>query len=508
MLRLPSRTANTRSAVAAGFGGEDSASVSDGVFEIGPHTGPFASAPHRTAGSYQGPHRLSGVGRHPDIADAFLPSASPAPRGRSRRTRPALAADSWSVPPDGASHPASSWPHATRFEMLETPRFYDDEAAAGVTVAKRPRRWTTSSPPRTPRRATGSPRSPPPAPRPPTGGSARRASTTGRRATSPCAPSDRRRPGRPRGAGRRRDHRRVQRRDRRHRGRPDDPGDPVDETMTITQTANGYVVSRAGGGLAAAVAPCTGGGAAAAVTCPFAASISVDLAGGNDTLTHARGDQPDADRRRDRQRPPHRRRGRRRAGRRRRRRHAGRRPGRRRVLRRGRQRRDRGARRHRRADRVRRRTTTRRATTSPTSWPSASAASTATATRSPPASTATTTNAAIHPGALDILENGVDEDCDGRDAVNLDRDGDGFAGARGLQRRQRRRSTPARSRSAATTSTRTATASAERFGLLRSLVLEQLAVRRRYSRRSLRGHPQRAQGRADRCQLQGLVAAR
>ena len=33
---------------------------------------------------------------------------------------------------------------------------------------------------------------------------------------------------------------------------------------------------------------------------------------------------------------------------------------------------------------------------------------------------------AIHPGAIDIPENGVDEDCSGADAVNLDRDGDGF----------------------------------------------------------------------------------
>jgi Putative metal-binding motif len=32
----------------------------------------------------------------------------------------------------------------------------------------------------------------------------------------------------------------------------------------------------------------------------------------------------------------------------------------------------------------------------------------------------------VHPGAVDVLENGVDEDCDGRDAVNLDRDADGF----------------------------------------------------------------------------------
>ena len=34
--------------------------------------------------------------------------------------------------------------------------------------------------------------------------------------------------------------------------------------------------------------------------------------------------------------------------------------------------------------------------------------------------------ATIFPGARDIVENGVDEDCDGRDAANLDRDADGF----------------------------------------------------------------------------------
>jgi hypothetical protein len=35
------------------------------------------------------------------------------------------------------------------------------------------------------------------------------------------------------------------------------------------------------------------------------------------------------------------------------------------------------------------------------------------------------TNPAIHPGAVDVAENGVDEDCSGTDAVNTDRDGDG-----------------------------------------------------------------------------------
>ncbi|MEA2183039.1 MAG: hypothetical protein QOF69_2224 [Solirubrobacteraceae bacterium] len=35
-------------------------------------------------------------------------------------------------------------------------------------------------------------------------------------------------------------------------------------------------------------------------------------------------------------------------------------------------------------------------------------------------------NPSIKPGAVDIPENGVDEDCDGADAVNFDRDGDGY----------------------------------------------------------------------------------
>jgi hypothetical protein len=35
-------------------------------------------------------------------------------------------------------------------------------------------------------------------------------------------------------------------------------------------------------------------------------------------------------------------------------------------------------------------------------------------------------NPAIHPGATDVPENNVDEDCNGSDAVNLDRDGDGI----------------------------------------------------------------------------------
>lgn len=36
-------------------------------------------------------------------------------------------------------------------------------------------------------------------------------------------------------------------------------------------------------------------------------------------------------------------------------------------------------------------------------------------------------NAAIHPGAVEVMEDGIDQDCDSVDAVNLDRDGDGHA---------------------------------------------------------------------------------
>jgi hypothetical protein len=59
--------------------------------------------------------------------------------------------------------------------------------------------------------------------------------------------------------------------------------DGIDDFITVVQVADGYLVSRVGGGLTPAVAPCTGGGDV--VHCPFAPSISADLAGGNDTLS-------------------------------------------------------------------------------------------------------------------------------------------------------------------------------------------------------------------------------
>jgi hypothetical protein len=36
-------------------------------------------------------------------------------------------------------------------------------------------------------------------------------------------------------------------------------------------------------------------------------------------------------------------------------------------------------------------------------------------------------DAAAHPGAFDVADNGRDEDCDGADSINLDRDGDGYS---------------------------------------------------------------------------------
>jgi hypothetical protein len=60
-------------------------------------------------------------------------------------------------------------------------------------------------------------------------------------------------------------------------------GDGSDDRITIAQNSLGFVVTRAGGGLVAPLPPCTGGNAAP-ITCPPAPSVSVDLAGGADSL--------------------------------------------------------------------------------------------------------------------------------------------------------------------------------------------------------------------------------
>jgi hypothetical protein len=199
----------------------------------------------------------------------------------------AFASDEWSVPPDGASHPASSWPHATRFEMLEFTFYGDEDLPARVQVATdramrdivaaydtAPRSgfdeivstrtqpddrwvgtpgtyyWQAGDEPVETLRITGDE---------PKSAVAADANPT-EVVYSPAAD------GTEAGVTITGDHQTDQ-----------------DDHITITQTATSFVVSRDGGGLATAKAPCTGG-ANAAVTCPIAPSISVDLAGGDDTL--------------------------------------------------------------------------------------------------------------------------------------------------------------------------------------------------------------------------------
>ena len=89
--------------------------------------------------------------------------------------------------------------------------------------------------------------------------------------------------------------------------------------------------------------------------------------------------------------------------------------------------------------------------------------------------------AAIHPGALDIFENGIDEDCDGRDAVNRDRDGDGFPvplDCNDADASIRPGAVEIRGNDVDENCDR----KAERFGLLRSLVLSNWQFGDTYSR--------------------------
>ena len=71
-------------------------------------------------------------------------------------------------------------------------------------------------------------------------------------------------------------------------------------------------------------------------------------------------------------------------------------------------------------------------------------------------------DAAIRPGAVDALDDGIDQNCDGADATDPDRDRDGVPAAARLRRRQPARHIPVLASGAATGSTRTATAAPSR----------------------------------------------
>src|SRR4051812_13591407 len=99
----------------------------------------------------------------------------------------AAASSEWSIPPDGASHPASSWPHATRFEMLDFTLYGDGRPPSRIAVATDPALHdvvaTYDTAPLAGLGEVVSART-----TPATSGSARPACTTGRRATSPSRP--------------------------------------------------------------------------------------------------------------------------------------------------------------------------------------------------------------------------------------------------------------------------------------------------------------------------------
>jgi hypothetical protein len=199
----------------------------------------------------------------------------------------ASAASEWSVPPDGASQPASSWPDATRFEMLEFTFYGDEDLPARVQVAtdrgmqdvvasydtaptagldeivsartQPADRWVGTpgtyfwragdEPVRTLRIA---------------GAEARTVAAAQANPTevvySPAAN------GTEAGVTITADHLNDE-----------------NDRLTITQTETRYIVSREDGTFAPATGQCTGGGNTP-VSCPIAPSISVDLAGGDDTL--------------------------------------------------------------------------------------------------------------------------------------------------------------------------------------------------------------------------------
>ena len=107
----------------------------------------------------------------------------------------------------------------------------------------------------------------------------------------------------------------------------------------------------------------------------------------------------------------------------------------------------------------------------------------------------------IKPGAAEVFDNGIDENCDGRDNPNLDRDADGFPQP-ATATTTTRRSSPARSRSAATRSTRTATGARSRSPS--SAPSSRTSGCHAHARAAaLARRPPRAQGRPHRPHLQG-----
>jgi hypothetical protein len=201
----------------------------------------------------------------------------------------ALASDEWSVRPDGASQPASSWPHATRFEMLEFTFYGDEDLPSRVQVATDRAMHdvvaTYDTAPRAGLDEIVSARTTPddrwvgtpgtyywqggdrPVQTLRIAGADVKPAVAAQAAPTEVVYS-------PAGNGTEAGVKITA-----------DHQTDEDDRITITQTETKYIVSREQGSFAAATGQCTGGGGNTPVSCPIAPSISIDLAGGDDTLT-------------------------------------------------------------------------------------------------------------------------------------------------------------------------------------------------------------------------------
>src|SRR4051794_38120094 len=252
----------------------------------------LGTGPGRRTANFRVGHRLSEVGGRPDSRAMRSSPALALLLAAVALAVPttALAGDSWSIPPDGAAVPASSWPQATRFEMLAF-TFYGDEAApARVEVAKdRSMQDVVATYETAPRAGLAEISSARTAP------GDRWVGTPGLyywqagdepvRALRVAGDDAAKDAGvshvlfSPAGNG--------------TASGVTISGDPLvdeDDHVTISQTETKFVISRDSGAFAPADLPCEGGGAI--VSCPIAPSISVDLAGGNDTLATNRLTHP------------------------------------------------------------------------------------------------------------------------------------------------------------------------------------------------------------------------